>query len=147
MALIADHPADRAEQLALITERLTALIDEETQRIDARLPPSEGKDADEKNRLANTYRLELARIKQDPDLIKGAPPAFLATLKQRTVALHETLARHEAALNAVKLVSEGLVQAMAEEVVRQRSSMSGYAPNGGRSTPASPRPAIMDRKA
>ena len=39
MALIADHAADRAEQLALITERLTALIDQETQRIDARLPP------------------------------------------------------------------------------------------------------------
>src|SRR6185369_13252889 len=102
MALVADHPADRAEQLALITERLTVLIAEETQRIDARLPPSEGRDAEEKNRLANSYRLELARIKQDPDLLKDAPPAFLATLRQRTVTLHETLARHEGALNAVK---------------------------------------------
>ena len=147
MALIADHAADRAEQLALITERLTALIAEETLRIDDRLPPSDGKDADEKNRLANTYRLELARIKQDQDLIKDAPPTVLATLRQRTVTLHETLARHEAALNAVKLVSEGLVQAMAEEVVRQRSSTTSYAPNGGLSTPPSPRPAIMDRKA
>jgi hypothetical protein len=146
MALVADHPADRAEQLALITERLTALIDEETQRIDARLPPSEGKGADEKNRLANTYRLELARIKQDPDLVKGAPPALLAALRRQTVALHETLARHEAALNAVKLVSEGLVKAMAEELVRQRSSTSGYAPNG-LTAPVGPRPAIMDRKA
>jgi hypothetical protein len=36
---------------------------------------------------------------------------------------------------------------MAEEVVRQRSNVSNYAPNGGLSTPASPRPAIMDRKA
>ena len=147
MALVADHPADRAEQLALITERLAALIDAETQRIEARLPPSEGKEADEKNRLANTYRLELARIKQDPDLIKDAPPAFLATLRQRTVTLHEALARHEASLNAVKLVSEGLVHAMAEEVVRQRSSVSNYAPNGGLSPPANPRPAIMDRRA
>jgi len=147
MALVADHATDRAEQLVLITERLTALIEVETQRIDARLSPTEGNEADEKNRLANTYRLELARIKQEPDLIKGAPPASLAVLRKRTVTLHEALARHEAALNAVKLVSEGLVQAMAEEVVRQRSSMSSYAPNGGLSTPPSPRPAIMDRKA
>ena len=147
MALVADHAGDRAEQLTLITERLTALINDETQRIDARLPLTEDGEADEKNRLANTYRLELARIKQDPDLIKDAPAASLAALRQRTVMLHESLARHEAALNAVKLVSEGLVHAMAEEVVRQRSSMSGYAPNGGLSAPATPRPAIMDRKA
>jgi hypothetical protein len=111
------------------------------------LSPAEGSEADEKNRLANTYRLELARIKQEPDLIKGAPPTSLAALRQRTVTLHEALGRHEAALNAVKLVSEGLVQAMAEEVVRQRSSTSSYTPNGGLSTPPSPRPAIMDRKA
>ncbi|MBI3439931.1 MAG: flagellar basal-body protein FlbY [Proteobacteria bacterium] len=147
MALIADHAGDRAEQLVLITARLTTLIEEETQRIDARLPPAEGEEADEKNRLANTYRLELARIKQDPDLIKGAPPATLAALRQSTVALHETLARHEAALNAVKIVSEGLVHAMAEEMTRQRSSTSGYAPNGGLSSPAGPQPAIIDRKA
>lgn len=147
MALVADHAGDRAEQLVLITERLTALIEDETQRIDTRQPPVEGDIAEEKNRLANTYRLELARIKQDPELLRGAPPKALAALKQRTVTLHESLARHEAALNAVKLVSEGLVQAMAEEVFRQRSSMSGYAPNGGMSTPVSPRPAIMDRKA
>ncbi|MFZ2030550.1 MAG: hypothetical protein WAU68_09600 [Vitreimonas sp.] len=147
MALVADHAADRAEQLVLITERLTALIDVETQRIDARLSPDEGNEANEKNRLANTYRLELARIKQEPDLINGAPPAALATLRQRTVTLHESLARHDAALNAVKVVSEGLVQAMAEEIVRQRASLSSYAPNGGLSAPPSPRPAIMDRKA
>ena len=146
MALVADNAGDRAGQLVLITERLTALIEDETQRIDARLPPIEGS-ADEKGRLANTYRLELARIKQDPDLIKGAPSTALAALRRGTQELHETLARHEAALNAVKLVSEGLVRAMAEEVARQRGSMSGYAPNGVLSTPVSPRPAIMDRKA
>jgi hypothetical protein len=73
MALLADDPKDRAEQLLLVTERLTALIDLETQRMDARQPPLDGAEAEEKTRLANAYRLELARIKQDRALIEGAP--------------------------------------------------------------------------
>ena len=147
MALVASHAAERADQLGLVTERLAALIEEETRRMEARLPLLEGGEKDEKNRLANAYRLELARVKQDPDLIRDAPAAALEMLKHRTLALHETLARHEAALNAVKLVSEGLVQAMAEEVVRQRKGSTNYSARGALSEPASPRSAILDRRA
>jgi hypothetical protein len=147
MALVADHAGDRAEQLTLLTERLAALIDQETGRIEARLPLAEGAEAEEKNRLANAYRLELARVKQEPELIQAAPPASLAALKRSTLALHDALARHDAALNAIKLVSEGLVQAMAAEVVRQRSRSDNYSASGAQSAPSGPRPAILDRTA
>lgn len=147
MALLADDARDRAEQLLVITERLTAMVAEETRRIDAREPPMDGAEAEEKNRLANAYRLELTRIKQDPSLIQAAPAALLTTLRRNTEKLHEQLAKHELSLNAVKIISEGLVQAMAEEVVRQRNSNSNY---GARGTPAacgSPSPAVLDRSA
>ncbi len=147
MALIADDCRDRAEQLILLTERLTTLINAEAARIDARLPPLEGAEADEKNRLSNAYRLELARIKQEPSLIEAAPPELLSALRQRTVKLHESLAAHETALNAVKLISEGLVQAMAEEVVRQRGAGGGYGANGAIETPTGAIPTIIDRNA
>jgi len=147
MALLADDARDRAEQLLLVTDRLAAIVAEETQRIEARQPPLEGPDADEKNRLANTYRLELARIKQDPALIQAAPPALLQRLKQRTLALHECLAKHELSLNAVKIISEGLVQAMAEEIVRQRNGASNYGSSGAPAAPAGPSPAVLDRNA
>jgi hypothetical protein len=147
MALIADDAKDRAEQLLLITERLAALIVTETERIDARQPPLEGPDAEEKTRLANAYRLELARIKQDRSLIEGAPPALLAQLRQATAALHEKLAAHETALNAVKLVAVGLVHAMAEEVVRQRGGDARYSASGELSAPGGLGPAVLDRSA
>lgn len=147
MALLADDAKDRVEQLLLVTERLTALIDAETQRIDARQPPLDGAEAEEKSRLANAYRLELARIKQDPSLIEGAPPALLAQLRQTTVTLHERLAAHETALNAVKLVAEGLVHAMAEEVVRQRGGDAHYGANGELVAPNGLGPAVLDRSA
>jgi hypothetical protein len=147
LALLADDPKDRAEQLLLVTERLTALIGAETQRIDARQPPLDGADADEKGRLANAYRLELARIKQDRSLIEGAPPGLLSRLRQATVALNEQLAAHETALNAVKLVAEGLVHAMAEEVVRQRGGDAHYGAKGELVSPAGLGPAVLDRNA
>jgi hypothetical protein len=147
MALIADDAADRAEQLVLVTERLTALVAEDTRRIEARLPPLDGREGEEKSRLANTYRLELARIKHDRGLVEGAPAATLQRLKTSTVSLHEALAAHELALGAVKLISEGLVHAMAEEVARQRNGEANYGADGGRTVPVSPTPTVIDRSA
>jgi hypothetical protein len=144
MALIADDAAHRVEQLLLMTERLAALAAEDTRRIQARQPLPDG---DEKNRLANAYRLELARIKQDHTLVQDAPPALLDRLRRSTVALHETLAAHEMALNAVKVVSEGLVHAMAEEVVRQRDSAANYSASGALDTHGGPSPTVLDRNA
>jgi hypothetical protein len=147
MALIADDARDRAEQLLLLTDRLTALAEEETRRIEAREPPMDGAEADEKNRLSNAYRLELARIKQDPALISAAPPDLLAKLKTQTIALHAVLDRHEIVLGAVKLVAEGLVQAMAAEVARQRGGARGYSAHGAMAAASGPSPAVLDRTA
>lgn len=147
MALIADDARDRAEQLLLMTERLAALAAEDTRRIEARQPLPDGAASEERNRLANAYRLELARIKQDQALIQGAPPELLALLRQATVALHETLAAHELALNAVKVVSEGMVHAMAEEVARQRASGANYSAQGALDTRSAPNPTVLDRSA
>lgn len=147
MALIADDAQDRAEQLLLVTERLTALVSEETRRIDAREPSLEGVEAEEKNRLANVYRLELARIKQDRSLIEGAAPETLSKLRQSTVELQAALDAHEIALSAVKAVTEGLVQAIADEVVRQRGGAAAYGAAGAPVQSKGPSPAILDRNA
>lgn len=147
MALLADDPRARAEQLLLITERLAALITEETRRIQARQPPLEGAEAEEKNRLANAYRLELARIKHDRTLIEGAPPELLRQLRQNTAGLHLALGAHELELNAVKIVSEGLVQAMAEEVSRQQAGDANYNASGAMAARSGPGPALLDRNA
>jgi len=147
MALIADDPRDRVEQLLMMTERLAALAADDTRRIEARQPLPDGPEADEKNRLTNAYRLELARIKQDQALIQTAPPELLVRLRQSTVALHETLAKHELALNAVKVISEGMVQAMAEEVVRQRISGANYSAQGEFDARSGPSPTVLDQSA
>lgn len=147
MALIANNAADRAEQLLLLTERLGHLIGEETRRIEAREPALAGAEADEKSRLANAYRLELARLKQEPALLAGAPGELLSQLRQRTVELQGALASHEISLGAVKIVAEGLVEAMAQEVVRQRGGAGVYRAGGSLDTPSAPISAVLDKSA
>lgn len=146
MALLADNPTERADQLLLLTERLTALIVKETQRIDAREPPLDGEEGEEKARLANAYRLELARIKQDRSLLDGAPPGLLTQLRAQTTKLQDALAEHEIALGAVKLIAEGLVQAMAEETARAAGGARLYGATGGLESAATV-PVAVDRKA
>lgn len=147
MALIADSPADRADQLVILTERLASLVREETARIEARAPTAPSDRVSEKERLANAYRLELARIKDDRSLIDGAPAKLLDQLKANTLDLHEALAAHEIALGAVKIVAEGLVQAMAEEINRQRTQSRVYGANGAHSSSAGPQPVTLDKSA
>lgn len=147
MALLADDAAHRAEQLVMVTERLTELVAEDTRLIEARLAPLDGALGEEKARLSNVYRLELTRIKHDRSLIEGAKPETLTRLRASTAILHETLAAHEMALNAVKMVSEGLVHAMAEEVARQRNGDAQYGATGGLASPIAPTPTVLDRSA
>ena len=131
MALIADDAADRAEQLLALTQRLRALIAAEADAMRARLPLPDGPALEEKQRLVNAYRLEMTRIAQDNALIATAPASTLNALRAATQSLQDALGRHDAELSAVRAISEGLVEAMAEDIARQESARAGYGAKGG----------------
>jgi hypothetical protein len=147
VALIAEDAADRVEQMIVLTERLAALVMAETARIEARAPTAPAELVEEKERLANAYRLELARIKDDPTLVAGAPKPRLDQLLRNTARLQSALADHEVALGAVKFVAEGLVQAMAEEINRQRTQMRPYGSDGAHAGASAPEPVTINRTA
>jgi hypothetical protein len=142
MALLADDAADRVAQLIALSKRLLALIAEETGLIDARQPlPQDGRD-EERNRLVNAYRLEMARIRQEPALIADAPEDLIAELKVSTAALQEGLARYERALAAVRAISEGLLRAMAEAAAEHAAGPRTYGAQGAYEQTAAPPPAV-----
>ena len=74
MSLAASSSAERMEQLILLTERLTGLIAEQLRAFEARRPQDAAHNADETARLANLYRHESLKVKQDPKILEGAPP-------------------------------------------------------------------------
>ena len=137
MALHADTPTHRMEQLVALTERLTALIAEQLRAFEAHRPQDAAHNADETARMANLYRHESLKVKADPALLTGAPPELKERLVVATRAFDAVLARHGRAVDAAKTITEGLIRAIAEEVSKQRSAVSSYGPKAMQA----PRPA------
>ncbi len=109
MGAIAGDPTQRVEQLIALTERLTKFL------------------------RAELKAFESARIRADPSLIAGAPPALRRRLIEATKVFDEVLTRHGRALYAAKTITEGLVRAIAEEVAVQRRRVCAYGPEARQS--------------
>lgn len=128
MALSADNPGERVQQLVALTERLTELIAAEAQAFESQRPQDAAALVEETSRLANIYRHESARIRSNPDLITPASVEDRTRLVRATEAFDAVLARQGRALEAAKVVTEGLVHAIANEVAAQRSRGVAYGP-------------------
>jgi hypothetical protein len=128
MSALAGDPTQRVEQLIVLTERLTKFLKAELKAFEARRPQDAAANSAETQRLANLYRHESARIRADPSLIAGAPPALRRQLIEATKVFDAVLARHGRALYAAKTITEGLVRAIAEEVAVQRRRVAAYGP-------------------
>lgn len=147
MAIAAQNPEDRVEQMIILTERLTELIAQQCLAFEQRRPHEAAALVEETSRLANLYRHESARVRANPALVAGAPLAQRTRLMRATEAFDAVLARQGRALEAAKTVTEGLVRAIAEEVASQRGQRTGYGP-GATQTPGAEATAItLNRRA
>jgi hypothetical protein len=147
MAIAAQNPQDRVEQLILLTERLTELVAEQAQAFETRRPQDAAAKIDETSRLANLYRHESARVRAQPDLVSSAPLALRTRLVRATEAFDAVLARQGRALNAARTVTEGLVKAIAEEVANQRSKGVSYGATGVASADGTATAITLNRRA
>ncbi len=129
MALAAQNPADRVEQLLLLTKRLTELVERETHLFDSRRPLEAAPFRDEKAKLANIYRQETARVAKEPALIAMTPPDARDELTAATQRLTTALDAHGKALAALQTLTEGLVRSIADHVAAARTAQTGYGPN------------------
>lgn len=123
------HDAARhVEQLVSVTEILTGLMLEQAVAFESHRPQDAAGRMQEAAQLSNLYRHESAKVRENPALVAGAPPALRQRLIRATEAFDAVLARQSRALNAAKTVTEGLVHAIAQEVASRRSSGTGYGP-------------------
>ena len=147
MAIAAENPSDRVEQLIILTQRLTELIAEEAAAFEQRRPHDAAKHIEETSRLANIYRHESTRVRADPRLVETAPLAQRTALLRATEALDAVLARQGRALEAARTVTEGLVQAIATEIANQRVDQSAYGASGERSATPAPTAITLNQRA
>lgn len=125
-----NQASDRAQQLIALTQRLTARLAAETAAFEARRPQDAVPGMQETQDLANIYRRESARVKADPRLLSEASPAERSALISATQAFEAVLDRHGRVVEAARIISEGLVQAIAQEVAAGRAQGIGYGASG-----------------
>jgi len=137
---------DRVGQIITLTDRLTEMITRETQAFEERRPQDVAATIGETARLANIYRLESARLKQDPSVLQAAAPPLRKALTASTRAFDAALSRHGQVLEAARTITEGLVQAIAREVVANRAKPVGYT-SRARTTPGDSVAVTLNRRA
>lgn len=130
-------PHERSEQLLAMTKRLTALVQAEITALEAHRLDGSSADWDEKERLAHSWRLEVAAIKQNPALLQGVTDDRKADLRSAAKELEDSLEAHARSLSAMKHVTEGLVRSIAAEIASARAAPAGYGRSGGVSQQAS----------
>jgi hypothetical protein len=120
----------RVRQLTDLTTRLTTSLSEESRAFEARRPQDVAASLAATQDLANTYRRESAQLKANPASVSAAPAADRMALIRATEAFEAVLSHHAVAVEAARIVSEGLVQTIAAEVAGQRGNPSAYGATG-----------------
>jgi len=124
----------RVRQMTDLTERLTACLIEESKAFEARRPQDAAATVAQTQELANAYRRESAQLKANPAAIAPAPAAHRSALLRATQVFETVLSRHARAVEAARVISEGLVKTIAAEVTAQRGSPSAYGASGRANT-------------
>lgn len=120
----------RVRQLIDLTTRLTARLSEESKVFESHRPQDAAAALAGTQDLANAYRRESAQLKANPASVAAAPVADRTALIRATEAFEAVLSRHARAVEAARIVSEGLVKVIAAEVAGQRGSPSAYGASG-----------------
>ncbi len=128
MTLAAQDPADHVDQLVALTERLTSLLAEQTALFEARRPQDAAVLSARSAEMAMLYRRESARLRADPRILAGAPSAKRQRLVEATRSFDKVLTRHGRSVYAARIVTEGLIQSVAQEIARRRAPAAGYGP-------------------
>lgn len=124
----------RVRQLIDLTNRLTTRLSEESKVFESHRPQDAAAALAGTQDLANAYRRESAQLKANPASVAAAPATDRVALIRATEVFEAVLSRHSRAVEAARVVSEGLVQTIAAEVAGQRGSPSAYGASGRANT-------------
>lgn len=117
-------------RLILLTETLSERLKSETAAFAARRPQDVTASLAETQDLANQYRRESAQLKANRAMLTAAPASERMELIRVTETFEVILATHGRAVEAARMISEGLVKTIAHEVSAARALGTGYGATG-----------------
>jgi len=126
---MSDAATAQALTLLDMTRRLIADAEEAASHLARReVMPADRFEA--QTQLANRYRIEMTRVKAEPASLRGADQRVLEDLLAAGAQLRTLLDRRQRELAALKTISEGLAEAMAQEAARQMAPPTAYGQGG-----------------
>ncbi|WP_370235525.1 flagellar basal-body protein FlbY [Brevundimonas sp.] len=120
----------RVRQLIDLTQALTRRLSDELAAFEAQRPQDVAAGLAQTQDMANRYRRESAQLKADPSGLAHAPVADRTALIKATEAFEAILNRHARAVEAARIISEGLVKTLAAEIRSQRGVPNAYGATG-----------------
>ena len=135
-----------ARRLTSLTGQLSDRLENETRAFAERRPGDVVASLPQTQELTNQYRRESAQLRAAPGMISAAPEAERSALIKATQAFETILAKHARAVEAARVISEGLVRTIAAEVAGARAQGVGYGASG-RATEGDGRAVALNRKA
>ncbi len=141
----------RIDDLIQVTSRLIAVLDREVELL--RTMPSNGIEAlqEEKSALTAAYESQARSLSGHPELLEALQPVLRAELERVTARFQSAVSVNEAALRAARETTQRVLQAIADELDKNRRdsagySAQGYAASSSRRTSGQPLSIALDKR-
>lgn len=112
-----------------ITKQLTAVLNEEMERLKTERPSELKELQDRKNVLTASYYKEMNTIKTNGGLASAGSGEIIRNLKKVSRFFQETLERHARFIKAKKELSENMIKEISEEVSKKNGTNTKYGRN------------------
>ncbi len=124
----------RIDDLIQITSRLITVLEREVELL--RTPPSTGLEAlqEEKSVLTTAYESQARSLAGHPELLEALQPVLRAELERVTSRFQSAVSNNEVALRAARETTQRVLQAIADELGKNRRDQAGYSATGYGST-------------
>lgn len=121
--------SERVTHLLQVTQALTQILEQENRWLKEHRPSDVKGLAEEKSRLSALYTKELRIIRTHKSQLHGIDDALRQSLATATEQMQEALARNERLVLRLKTVSEGLMEAISEEITKRNRPLPAYGKN------------------
>ncbi|MHA1599430.1 MAG: hypothetical protein ACTSW2_01290 [Alphaproteobacteria bacterium] len=135
--------SNRVADLVQITNRLSDLLERESNILRARKLAEMDSVREDKLLLSTAYETHVRALRSQPEILTETSPMLREQLKAAFDRFEKVLAENEQGLRAAKEASDRVLRAIVDEVDRQRRDNLAYSANGhssARHMPGSPPP-------
>ena len=128
------NTANRIDDLIQVTSRLISVLEREVELLNGKPSPELEALQEEKSVLTAAYESQARSMAGHPELLQALQPVLRAELERVTSRFQSAVSANEMALRAARETTQRVLQAIADELDKNRRDQAGYSATGYGST-------------